>query len=87
MSLTAKEVAELKKIVARANELIAKANGKEMTKVKSSARRSVAVKNRRSGKELESFKKMLKAERKAGVPVAQIAKKHGITPAYIYQMG
>ena len=87
MSLTAKEVAELKKIVARANELITKANGKEMTKVKSSARRSVSVKNRRSGKELESFKKMLKAERKAGVPVAQIAKKHGITPAYIYQMG
>jgi hypothetical protein len=30
---------------------------------------------------------MLKAERKAGVPVAQIAKKNGITPAYIYQMG
>ena len=87
MSLTAKEVAELKKIVARANELIAKAKGEETTKVKSSARRSVSVKNRRSGQELESFKKMLKAERKAGVPVAQIAKKHGITPAYIYQMG
>jgi len=87
MSLTAKEVAELKKIVARANELIAKAKGKEASETKSSARRSVSVKNRRSGKELESFKKMLKAERKAGVPVAQIAKKHGITPAYIYQMG
>jgi hypothetical protein len=87
MSLTGKEVAELKKIVARANELIAKAKGEEKTKVKSSARRSISVKNRRSGKELESFKKMLKAERKAGVPVAQIAKKHGITPAYIYQMG
>ena len=88
MSLTAKEVAELKKIVVRANELIAKATGKgETTKTKSSARRSSSVRNRRSGKELESFKKMLKAERKAGVPVAQIAKKHGITPAYIYQMG
>ena len=87
MSLTAKEVAELKKIVARANELIAKANGKEASKTKSSARRSISVKNRRSGKKLESFKKMLKAERKSGVPVAQIAKKHGITPAYIYQMG
>jgi hypothetical protein len=87
MSLTAKEVAELKKIVARANELIAKANGKEASANKSSARRSSSVRNRRSGKELESFKKMLKAERKAGVPVAQIAKKHGITPAYIYQMG
>ena len=87
MSLTAKEVSELKKIVARANELIAKAKGKEASATKSSARRSSSVRNRRSGKELESFKKMLKAERKAGVPVAQIAKKHGITPAYIYQMG
>ena len=87
MSLTAKEVAELKKIVARANELIAKANGKNASATKSSARRSASVRNRRSGKELASFKKMLKAERKAGVPVAQIAKKHGITPAYIYQMG
>jgi hypothetical protein len=87
MSLTAKEVTELKKIVARANELIAKSNGKAASATKSSARRSSSVRNRRSGKELESFKKMLKAERKAGVPVAQIAKKHGITPAYIYQMG
>ena len=88
MSLTAKEVTELKKIVARAKELIAKASGKEeTTKAKSSARRSLSTNSRRSGKELETFKKMLKAERKAGVPVAQIAKKHGITPAYIYQMG
>ncbi len=87
MSLTSKEVAELKKIVARANELIAKANGKEFTTTKSSARRNSSVRNRRSGKELEAFRKMLKAERKAGVPVAQLAKKHGITPAYIYQMG
>lgn len=88
MSLTAKEVVELKKIVARANELIAKASGKEViTKDKTSARRSLSTNTRRSGKELEAFRKMLKAERKAGVPVAQIAKKHGITPAYIYQMG
>lgn len=89
MSLTAKEVTELKKIVARANELIAKATGKDETKAKSksNARRDISVRGRRSGKELDAFRKMLKAERKAGVPVAQIAKKHGITPAYIYQMG
>ena len=87
MSLTAKEVTELKKIVARANELIAKASGKDEPKSKSNARRDVSVRGRRSGKELEAFRKMLKAERKAGVPVAQIAKKNGITPAYIYQMG
>lgn len=87
MSLTAKEVTELKKIVARAKELIAKASSKDEPKSRSNARRDVSVRGRRSGKELEAFRKMLKAERKAGVPVAQIAKKHGITPAYIYQMG
>jgi hypothetical protein len=87
MSLTNKEVTELKKIVARAKELIAKAEGGEQMIAKTSARRSLPSGRRRTGKELEAFRKMLKAERKAGVPVAQIAKKHGITPAYIYQMG
>jgi DNA invertase Pin-like site-specific DNA recombinase len=86
MALTSKEMAELKKIVARANQLIAKAQGGEKVSAKTSARRSINSGRRRSGKELEAFRKMLKAERKAGVPVAQIAKKHGITPSYIYQM-
>jgi DNA invertase Pin-like site-specific DNA recombinase len=87
MSLTNKEMTELKKIVARANELIAKAQGGEKATAKTSARRTIDSGRRRTGKELEAFRKMLKAERKAGVPVAQIAKKHGITPSYIYQMG
>ena len=86
MSLTNKEMTELKKIVARANQLIAKAQGGEKTTAKASARRTIDSGRRRTGKELEAFRKMLKAERKAGVPVAQIAKKHGITPSYIYQM-
>jgi hypothetical protein len=85
MSLTNKEVAELRKIVARANELIAKAQDRET--VKTSARRSRSVRTRRSGKDLVAFRRMLKAERRAGVPVAQIAKKHGVTPSYIYQIG
>jgi hypothetical protein len=75
MSLTTKEVAELKKIVARANVLIAKASGDKDPKGKTSARRTVSSGRRRTGKELEA------------VPVAQLARKHGITPAYIYQMG
>jgi hypothetical protein len=29
---------------------------------------------------------MLNAERKRGVPVAELARQHGITPSYIYQM-
>ncbi len=85
MSLTSKEIAELKKIVARANELIAKAKGREM--IKTSVRRSASVRARRSGKDLVAFRRTLQAERKAGVPVAQIAKKHGISLSYIYQLG
>ena len=85
MSLTNKEVAELRKIVARASELIAKAQDRET--VKTSARRSTSAKTRRTGKDLLAFRRMLKAERKAGVPVAEIAKKHGVTPSYIYQIG
>jgi hypothetical protein len=84
MSLTAKEVSELKKIVARAKELMAKAEGQS---VKSTARPSSSVRVRRTGKDLVTFRRMLKAERKAGVPVAQLAKKHGVTPSYIYQIG
>jgi DNA invertase Pin-like site-specific DNA recombinase len=87
MSLTNKEMTELKKIVARAKELIVKAQGNEKATAKTFARRTITSARRRTGKELEAFRRMLKAERKAGVPVAQIAKKNGITPAYIYQMG
>jgi hypothetical protein len=84
MSLTTKEVTELKKIVVRAKELIAKAESKPTS---SNARRSAPARTRRSGKDLVVFRRMLKAERKAGVPVTQLAKKHGVTPSYIYQIG
>jgi DNA-binding IscR family transcriptional regulator len=30
---------------------------------------------------------MLKAERKKGVPVAELAKQHGISTVYIYKLG
>ena len=40
----------------------------------------------RSLKTLIEFRKMLKAERKNGVPVSTLAKRHGISQAYIYLM-
>jgi len=54
---------------------------------KSPARRKASARIRRSGKDLIAFRKAIRAERKAGVPVATIAAKHGISPAYIYQLG
>ena len=34
--------------------------------------------------ELIQFRKMLKGERRKGIPVVALARKHGISPAYIY---
>ena len=43
-----------------------------------------STRKRRTGRELAQFRKMLKAERKKGIPVAEMARKHGISTAYIY---
>ncbi len=48
--------------------------------------KSAATRTRRSKKEAIELKKLLKAEREAGVPVADLAKKHGISTAYIYML-
>lgn len=84
MALTNKEMKELEMLLRRAQDLLGKAasqNGK------SSARGAEPTRIRRSGKDLIAFRKTIRAERKAGVPVSKIAEKHGISPAYIYQLG
>ena len=48
--------------------------------------KSAPSRTRRSKKEAIALKKLLKAERKAGVPVAELAEKHGISTAYIYML-
>ncbi len=85
MSLSSKEVAQLKNIIRLAEELIKKAG--KTDKVKPSARRARPARTRRTGNELVAFREKLKAERMAGTPVAKIAKKHGVSPAYVYQIG
>jgi len=85
MSLTTKEIAQLRKIIALSEGLIA--NAGKATASKSSGGKTAANGRRRSGKELETFRKMLKQERKSGASVSALAKKHGVTPSYIYQIG
>ncbi|WP_363346910.1 hypothetical protein [Methylocystis echinoides] len=85
MQLTSADTVQLKKIIAIAETLLKKAGGSQEKGGRSDASHGARI--RRSGKELAAFRKMLKAERKAGVPVAQLAKKHGISPSYIYQLG
>jgi hypothetical protein len=58
-------------------------SSKEAVKPKPSSRRKLI---RRGGKELVAFRNMLKIERKKGTSVAELAKRHGISTAYIYAL-
>jgi len=53
---------------------------------KPSANKAAAKRSRRTGDELVAFRAMLSDERNSGVPVAALAKQHGVTPSYIYQL-
>ena len=87
MSLSAKQIKQLETIIASAQELLkgagAGAGSRGATKT---IGKSDATRKRRIGKELAVFRKMLAAERANGVPVAEIAAKHGVSSAYVYQI-
>ncbi len=96
MSLTPAEVSKLKQLIRLASELLEsvasadrqiEGGAKETAVPKVAVRQSTVKRHRRSGKELVAFRKMLKAERKRGVSVAELARQHGISTAYIYQIG
>jgi len=91
--LYAKDVSKLRRIIKLAEKLIAESpqprrgrpalsNGHAAGK--NGKRGTNGKRIRRTGAELARFRKMLKAERKKGVPVADLARKHGISSAYIY---
>ena len=91
MSLTARELSKLKQIVKLASDLIARAEAappvaKSSSPVAKSKKQSDNKRIRRTGKELAAFRKLLKAERKRGVSVADLAQEHGISTAYIYSL-
>ena len=92
LALHAKEVSKLQRIIKLAEKLIANnpkpkrgrpalnnGNG-ERTK------RANGKRVRRTGKDLVKFRKMLKAELKKGIPVAELARQQGVSRAYIYQL-
>lgn len=88
--LSNREIDMLRQIISLAGALIATAHpdaGRSVAKKGAKASKpSDEKRRRRTGKELAEFRKMLVAERKRGVPVAELAKKHGISAAYIYQL-
>jgi chromosome segregation ATPase len=81
--LTGQQIAKLNRIIRLAEQLIefggtrAGRNGNH---------RSKKTRIRRTGRELVEFRKKLKAERKRGTPVAALARKHGVSTAYIYML-
>lgn len=82
MQLSKHDISKLKKIIALAEKMIS-SSAKSSPKAKPSSK---GKRIRRTGKQLVAFRKMLKAERKKGAPVAALAKKHGISTAYIYTL-
>ena len=84
MSLSKREISQLKKLVALAQGLIDKAEAAPAEQ--KTATPSATKRIRRTGKELAAFKKMLKAERKRGVPATKLAEQHGVSKAYIYML-
>ena len=84
MTLTVQQVSKLNRIIKLAENLIAKRA--EPAGRGSKPLAMARTRKRRTGKELAQFRKMLKAERKEGIPVSEMARKHGISTAYIYML-
>lgn len=83
MYLSKKQVSQLQAVIASTQKILEQANRT------SDARRTQkgdGTARRRRGADLTAFKKMIKAERKGGASVADLAQKHGVTPSYIYQL-
>jgi hypothetical protein len=87
LALNAHDVSKLRRIIALAEKLIEKAATAKRRPAMKNGHRAVKGKRvRRTGKELIQFRKMLKAERKKGTPVVELARKHGVSLAYIYSL-
>ena len=90
MTLSKKHEAQLLKIAASLQSIVAEAK-KSPDVVKRASPAAKAARaggggTRRRGKDLVEFKKSIKKERKAGVSVAELAEKYGVTPSYLYQL-
>jgi hypothetical protein len=87
MPRSATQVVKLNKIIGLAQILLAEIEGQHTAGDQEVRLKATGKRRRRSGKELVNFRKLLKAERKKGVSVAELAQRHGVSTAYIHQMG
>jgi hypothetical protein len=85
--MNGQDLNKLRRIISIAEKLIASGPKPKRGGPTGSTNRTAPAKRvRRTGTELARFRKMLKAQRKRGVPVAELARKHGISSAYIYMI-
>jgi hypothetical protein len=77
LTLSVRETAKLNRIIKLAEQLVANGKPQHINGKK---------RIRRTGRELIRFRKMLKAERRKGVPATVLARQHGISTAYIYSL-
>ena len=75
---------KLRRIISIAEALIASIPKRKPGRPAGATDRTKRI--RRTGKELAQFRKMLMVQRKRGVPVAELARKHGVSSAYIYMI-
>ena len=86
LAIAKREIARLRRIIGQIEQVIADTDKPTRKQISSrGSDRRTATRVRRSGRDLMQFRKVLKAERKRGVPVTAIARKHGVSTAYIYQ--
>ena len=87
MALTVLEVSKLNRIIKLAENLIEKGHKRSVKGRNGKPKRAKAnTRIRRTGEELLRFRKMLKAERRKGISVAKMARRHGVSTAYIYML-
>lgn len=89
MSLTKRQLSKLNKIVEMAQELLASAGTDTTNSTKgntSAGGRSGKVRRRRSSAEAEKMRADILAKRAKGVSAASLAKKYGVSTAYIYMI-
>ena len=83
LSLSAQQLRKLDRIITLARQLVTEIKQAHRAERNGSAKKR---RIRRSGQELVQFRRVLMLQRKKGVPVAELARKHGISSAYIYML-
>ena len=77
MPLSKSQIRSLEKVISIAKDIL---------NSPAAAASATSSRKRRSGKDLVEFRKMLIGARTEGASVAALAKEHGVSAAYIYQL-